>query len=91
LVLEAKQKKFLVDLVADTGANGKYKIRAGVKNKASTSKAQEKALGLKRAKLMKDYLVSLGVKRKNISVSSKVYKAGVAVRTSVSGSKKAIS
>jgi outer membrane protein OmpA-like peptidoglycan-associated protein len=91
VVLSKSNKKVIRVLFREFGVLGIYKVKTGVLFIPLTTKAQDKALALKKARAIKRYLIGLGVKKKNITVSSKVYKAGVAVRTSVSGSKKAIS
>ena len=85
--LATPQKKALRELIAEVGKEGSFEVVARVVRTPGMSKAQARALALAKAKEIKRYLVSKGVKRKDIVISSKIVKPGKKAKTEVIGSK----
>ena len=84
--LASQQKKALRELVAEVGKRGSFEVVARVVRTPGMSKAQAKALALAKAKEIKKYLVSRGVKKKDISLVARIALQGSKAKTKVSGS-----
>ena len=85
--LASQQKKALRELVAEVGKGGNFEVVARVVRTPGMSKAQARALALAKAREIKKYLVSRGVKKKDILVSTRLLKPGKQAKTEVTGSK----
>jgi hypothetical protein len=85
--LAKQQKKVLRALIREVGVKGSFEVVAGVAREPGQTKAQAKALALAKARAIKKYLVLRGVKKKDISLKTKVYKVGRSPDTRVLGSK----
>jgi hypothetical protein len=85
--LASQQKKVLRKLIREVGSGGSFEVVAGVVREPSQTKKQAKALALAKARVIKRYLVLRGVKKKDISLKTKVYKVGVSPKTQVLGFK----
>ena len=85
-VLASQQKKALRELIAEVGKGGNFEVVARVVRTPGMSKAGAKALALAKAREIKKYLVSRGVKKKDILVSTKLVRPGKQAKTRVLGS-----
>jgi hypothetical protein len=86
--LAKQQKKVLRTLIAEVGAGGSFEVVAGVVREPGQTKKQAKALALAKARAIKNYLVLRGMKKKEISLKTKIYKVGASPDTRVLGSKR---
>ncbi len=86
-VLAKQQKKELRTLIAEVGAGGSFEVVAGAALSPGVTKRQAKALALAKARSIKKYLVLRGVKKKNVSLKTKVLRLGESPDTQILGSK----
>jgi hypothetical protein len=83
--LSKKQKLRIKKAVTASGKNARYEITGGVGDILNVTTKREKALAMKRANVVKAYLVKLGVKKSNITTKIRIYKPGVAPKTKILG------
>jgi hypothetical protein len=74
--LAKQQKKVLRNLIQEVGVKGSFEVVAGVAREPGQTKAQAKALALTKARAIKKYLVLRGVKKRDVSLKTKIYKVG---------------
>jgi hypothetical protein len=74
--LAKQQKKVLRNLIQEVGVKGSFEVVAGVVREPGQTKAQAKALALAKARAIKKYLVLRGVKKRDVSLKTKIYKVG---------------
>ena len=86
-VLAKQQKKGLRTLIQEVGARGSFEVVAAVVREPGQTKKQAKALALAQARAIKKYLVLKGVKKRDVSLKTKIYKVGESPDTRVLVSK----
>jgi outer membrane protein OmpA-like peptidoglycan-associated protein len=82
-VLSAATKKSLKATVKKAGKSASFEVTGAASQLSGVSDKAVKALALKRASVIKSYLVSLGVKSSKITLKTKVIKQGKKPKVSV--------
>lgn len=77
VVLSKAQKAKIKIAVSSASENTKYVVTGTAGDLPNVSTKSEKALAKKRAKVVKKYLVKLGVSSKNIKIKTKITRTGV--------------
>jgi hypothetical protein len=83
--LAKQQKKVLRTLIQEVGAKGSFEVVAGVVREPGQTKKQAEALALAKARAIKKYLVLRGVKKRDVSLKTRIFKPGIVAETLVSG------
>lgn len=83
LALTNSAKKSIRAIVKKAGKNAKYTITGTAGVTAGVPKAYISNLAKLRAKAVKTYLVKLGVSKKNITIKTKLIKAGLSPKTKI--------
>jgi 2-hydroxychromene-2-carboxylate isomerase len=86
-VLAKQQKKVLRALIAEVGAGGSFEVVVGIARQEGLSKKALRALARDNAKKIKKYLVKRGIKGRDVSFRTEIYKVGRSSKVEVLGSK----
>jgi hypothetical protein len=86
-VLAKQQKKVLRTLIAEVGAGGSFEVVAGIARQEGLSKQALRALARDNAEKIKKYLVKRGIKGRDVSLKTKIYKVGRSSKVEVLVSK----